>query len=162
LCISACVQFVTFLLKNLHIYHINGLIRFTFHSPGAPLSFSAFFVSYFSYFFVLSKYPTQRPLFCSRGPVNMTSAFAQHKLVQKPSKLHRVDCLASKLHSSRVAHLNWPVTKSRSRFSNSRLLTLRSHLRINEAVNRLIIEKLSLTLTLTNSCSMEQLRALLR
>jgi len=40
----------------------------------------------------------------------MTSAFAQHKLVQKPSKQHRFDCLASKLHSSRVAHLNWPVT----------------------------------------------------
>jgi len=40
----------------------------------------------------------------------MTSAFAQHKLVQKPSKEHRFDCLASKLHSSRVAHLNWPVT----------------------------------------------------
>jgi len=29
----------------------------------------------------------------------MTSAFAQHKLVQKPSKQHRIDCLASKLHS---------------------------------------------------------------
>jgi len=29
----------------------------------------------------------------------MTSAFAQHKLVQKPSKQHRFDCLASKLHS---------------------------------------------------------------
>jgi len=40
----------------------------------------------------------------------MTSAFAQHKLVQKPSTQHRFDCLASKLHSSRVAHLNWPVT----------------------------------------------------
>jgi len=40
----------------------------------------------------------------------MTSAFAQHKLVQKPSKQHRFDCLASKLHSSRVAHLNWPDT----------------------------------------------------
>jgi len=40
----------------------------------------------------------------------MTSAFAQHKLVQKPLKQHRFDCLASKLHSSRVAHLNWPVT----------------------------------------------------
>jgi len=40
----------------------------------------------------------------------MTSAFAQHKLVQKLSKQHRFDCLASKLHSSRVAHLNWPVT----------------------------------------------------
>jgi len=40
----------------------------------------------------------------------MTSAFAQHKLVQKPSKQHRFDCLASKLHSSRVAYLNWPVT----------------------------------------------------
>jgi len=39
----------------------------------------------------------------------MTSAFAQHKLVQKPSKQHRFDCLASKLHSCRVAHLNWPV-----------------------------------------------------
>jgi len=32
-------------------------------------------------------------------PLSMTSAFAQHKLVQKPSKPHRFDCLASKLHS---------------------------------------------------------------
>jgi len=40
----------------------------------------------------------------------MTSAFAQHKLVQKPSKQHRFDCLASKLHSSRVAHLNFTDT----------------------------------------------------
>ena len=30
--------------------------------------------------------------------------------MQKPSKQHRFDCLASKLHSSRVTHLNWPVT----------------------------------------------------
>jgi len=44
----------------------------------------------------------------------MTSAFVQHKLVQKPSKQHRFDCLASKLYSSRVAHLNWPVTSKRS------------------------------------------------
>jgi len=29
----------------------------------------------------------------------MTSAFAQHKLVQKPSKQHSFDSLASKLHS---------------------------------------------------------------
>jgi len=41
----------------------------------------------------------------------MTSAFAQHKLVQKPSKPHRFDCLASKLHSSRVAHLNLTDTQ---------------------------------------------------
>jgi len=38
----------------------------------------------------------------------MTSAFAQHKLVQKPSKQHRFDCLASKLH--RVAHQNYNDT----------------------------------------------------
>jgi len=43
----------------------------------------------------------------------MTSAFAQHKLVQKPSKQHRFDCLVSKFHSSKVAHLNWPVTQTR-------------------------------------------------
>jgi len=45
----------------------------------------------------------------------MTSAFAQHKLVQKPSKQHRFDCLASKLHSSRVAHLNWADTQRNTR-----------------------------------------------
>jgi len=44
----------------------------------------------------------------------MTSAFAQHKLVQNPSKQHRFDSLASKLHSSKVAHLNWPVTQRSS------------------------------------------------
>jgi len=40
----------------------------------------------------------------------MTSAFAQYKSVQKPSKQHRFDCLESKLHSSVVTRLNCTVT----------------------------------------------------
>jgi len=44
----------------------------------------------------------------------MTSAFAQHKLVQKPSKQHRFDCLpvfGVKIEQSRVAHLNFNDTQ---------------------------------------------------
>jgi len=65
----------------------------------------------------------------------LTSAFAQHKLVQKPSKQHRFDCLAPELYSFRVAHLNWPVTQIYTFHINFILIT---QLQCNECSFKII------------------------